>query len=181
MLDLLYLLFHPAEALQRFRHRRGFGIHSPFAYGLIREVIFERAMYYAYEGTKKRDANGRLLFRLANFEQPKVCFLAGEEPSGERECWLRKGCGHSLFVYTPPPEGADLIFAAKGWEQRVDELHEALAPEGLLVVEDIRSSKARRAAWARLKALPKAQVCFEAKAFGLVFYKAGLPRQVYLM
>ena len=181
MLHLLHLLFHPAEALERFRHRRGFGIHSPFAYGLVREVIFERGMYYAYEGTGRSDADGRLLFRLANFQQPAVCFLAGEEPSGAQERWLRKGCGHSIYLYTPPQEGADLIFAAKGWEEHVDELHETLAVEGLLVVDDIRSSKARRAAWTRLRALPKAQVCFDLKAFGLVFFKPGLQRQFYLV
>ena len=33
----------------RVRHRRGYGVHSPYAYNLIKQVFFETETFYAYE------------------------------------------------------------------------------------------------------------------------------------
>ncbi len=73
--------------MKRFRHRRGYGVHSPFAFNLITYVIYCKNAYYAYEELSRireevnsgRDQKGRatgstkryrLLFRLANFAAP---------------------------------------------------------------------------------------------------------------
>jgi len=63
---------------QRLRHGRGFGVHSPFAYRFIREVLRERYAYYSYECIDSfadawpggRDS-ARMLFRVAAFIQPR--------------------------------------------------------------------------------------------------------------
>ena len=39
---------HPVVWLRRFRHRCGYGVHSPFAFQLIRGVVYERGEFYAY-------------------------------------------------------------------------------------------------------------------------------------
>jgi len=58
----------------RFRHKRGFGVHSPFVFDLITNVIKEKAMYYdfvrlesAYKQKSKERKLNRMLFRLANY------------------------------------------------------------------------------------------------------------------
>lgn len=74
--------------LRRWRHRRGYGVHSPFAFQFITGVLYETGEYYAYRdlGSRltpanwygmRRDAESgisekdlRLLFRLANFCNP---------------------------------------------------------------------------------------------------------------
>jgi hypothetical protein len=74
--------------LLRFRHRKGYGVHSPFAFNLITGVFYEKAPYYDYEYLKglvsrasdkspalwKRNLEStriyELLFRLANDARP---------------------------------------------------------------------------------------------------------------
>ena len=49
--------------LKRQRTSRGFGIHSPFAYDFVVNVLRERYMYYAYNLIKENDY--RLIYRIA--------------------------------------------------------------------------------------------------------------------
>jgi hypothetical protein len=62
----------------KLRHRRGYGIHSPFVYRLITHVIEEKRPYYAYQEIrnylsgfpgirKKLSKSNRLSFRLVNY------------------------------------------------------------------------------------------------------------------
>ncbi len=62
----------------RLARRRGFGIHSPFAYEFVRKVIGQHYAYYCYprltELAKKNSVSSRklkLLFRLALFMHPE--------------------------------------------------------------------------------------------------------------
>ncbi|MBM6659237.1 hypothetical protein H6A67_11255 [Bacteroides gallinaceum] len=66
----------------RFRHRCGYGVHSPSDFFLITSVIYEKMPYYAFqllhysrEDEKDqlfhyREKTDRLLFRLVNYLQP---------------------------------------------------------------------------------------------------------------
>ena len=48
-MNLLYYLKRPFIWLSRFRYRCGYGVHSPFAFSLITDVIYEKMPYYAYD------------------------------------------------------------------------------------------------------------------------------------
>ena len=64
------------RGVRRLKHRKGFGVHSPFAFSIITEVIEEKAPYYAYQRMRRTYAEGHktpisykvacLLLRLAN-------------------------------------------------------------------------------------------------------------------
>ena len=83
------LFFNPLLWLRRFRHRRGYGVHSPFAFGFITGVVYERTPYYAYAELValhpwwmrlpgfRPIARCRLLFRLANFAEARTVSLVG--------------------------------------------------------------------------------------------------------
>ena len=50
---ILLTLKRPFIWLYRFRHRCGYGVHSPFAFNLITHVIYESTAYYKYEELAK--------------------------------------------------------------------------------------------------------------------------------
>ncbi len=80
------------------RHRKGFGVHSPFAFSFITKVIDERCGYYSYQDIElirrqlihrgnslaKKDikrSHGELLFRTVNYFKPKKLLQIGS-PAG---------------------------------------------------------------------------------------------------
>lgn len=88
----------------RIRHRRGYGVHSPFAFNLITRVFYERWPYYAYRPLSElrhkihplRELTNpvrvdRLLLRLANYVQPGHILELGTN-SGLSACYLASGC-----------------------------------------------------------------------------------------
>ena len=75
---------NPLVWLARFRHRKGYGVHSPFAFNFITDVIYEKHPYYGYGELDKllplsmrlRQRRGlHLLLRLANHFQPETIVL----------------------------------------------------------------------------------------------------------
>ena len=57
-MNLLYYLKRPFIWLSRFRYRCGYGVHSPFAFSLITDVIYEKMPYYAYDLLKVEQKKG---------------------------------------------------------------------------------------------------------------------------
>ena len=64
---------------RRFRQRRGYGVHSPFAFEWITDVVYlQKAQYYAYAPLAEQHEawqgvlsvkDARLLFRIANHQR----------------------------------------------------------------------------------------------------------------
>lgn len=93
---------------QRLRHSRGFGIHSPFAFRFITEVLHQPNKYYAYDFVPD-DVLGRhdfrLLVRLVVHFRPKViAFGPGVPPRVGR--FLHKVAPQAAFSGSP-----DLLIA----------------------------------------------------------------------
>ncbi len=78
---------------QLLRHRRGFGIHSPFAYRFITEVLNPRRGYVYYSEEKECGRDRRFLARL-------VAFLGGNVSTyyGPRTERLRESAGPSVRI-----------------------------------------------------------------------------------
>lgn len=49
MTSLLRWLLHPADSYKRRRHHLGFGVHSPMAFRLIKDVVRQHERYYLYD------------------------------------------------------------------------------------------------------------------------------------
>ena len=90
-MNLLLCIKRPFIWLSRFRYRCGYGVHSPFAFSLITDVIYEKMPYYAYSSLKKEQKKmirergwtkgsqkvNRFLFRLVNKVQPATIIEVG--------------------------------------------------------------------------------------------------------
>lgn len=63
------------RGVRRLKHRKGFGVHSPFAYSVITEVIEEKAPYYAYQRMRRMYAGGRRTPRQAPMPFKAACLL----------------------------------------------------------------------------------------------------------
>ena len=66
-------------ALPRAVHRRGFGVQSPWAYELIRDVLFEPLHYYAYDEQQLSTPMQRQLFRIKNHFQGQPIVVIDEK------------------------------------------------------------------------------------------------------
>lgn len=59
-------------ALTRYRKSKGFGIHSPFAFNFVLNVLREKAAYYAYADIRERRNRARHTKRLLQMRKPKM-------------------------------------------------------------------------------------------------------------
>ena len=79
---------------RRFRQRRGYGVHSPFAFEWITDVVYnQQAQYYAYAPLSQQHKqwsgvlsikDARLLFRMANHCHAKLILMVGQGLERER-------------------------------------------------------------------------------------------------
>ena len=123
---LTITISRPLVWLWRFRHRRGYGVHSPFAFDFITNVVYEHAPYYKYDELNEQVARQeaalghawshreplrlkQLLFRMVNRAQPARIIHIG--PPSAIGLYLQAGRdGHNGRLplhrrYQPPRSG----------------------------------------------------------------------------
>lgn len=157
--DLLHRLWQTTLpcAFNRWRHRHGFGVQSPWAYSLVSDALFEPLRYYAFDTLGGTRADEQL-FRLAVWlPAGSVLMGAGISASGRRY----------LAAARPTLVVEDYDAA------RIDS-------RTVLVVEDIRAS--RRSLW-RDAVLPRPDrtSAFDLGHRGIAFFSPARQRQVYYL
>ena len=180
-MNLLLCLKRPFIWLSRFRYRCGYGVHSPFAFSLITDVIYEKMPYYAYDSLEKeqkkiveeRGCNkgtqkvNRFLFRLVNKVQPATIVEVGR-PSVT-----------SLYLQSAKPS-AEYLFASDLEEVfRVCVRRTTL--KSVFVVHGICYSKEMRAFWKRLQADERVGITFDLYDIGLLFFDKTKIKQHYIV
>lgn len=186
-----------ASRLTRLRKRKGYGVHSPFAYNFIEDVVYGHGRYYAYRELRelrRRHGGGdfclsakgdRLMFRLANFCRPGRAWLVGQG-SGVTAEYISAGCnGCAVSAYADAgslPRGAcGMVVAARGAD--VAATYEAAASraerDSVLVVSGIHASREARGAWRRICADGRSVVTFDLYELGIVFFDHRLNKQDY--
>lgn len=197
---------HLVVWLCRFRHRRGYGVHSPFAFQFITCVVYERAPYYCYDELLQREKAlapqhdrqwsseslkvKRLLFRLVNYSQPATLIDAGCMAASS--LYLKAG-KHNL-VYWAVPALSDLFLEP---DTPVDflYLHDYRHPEfvdevfrlcvgrtgkrSVFVVEGIGYTSRMRALWKRMQQHERVGITFDLYDLGILFFDRTMNRQSY--
>lgn len=179
----------PLRWLWRFRHRRGYGIHSPFAFNFVTGVVYESGMYYAYPELKAeykrvqprdiRFKDGKLLFRLANFAQPKVIGLVGYDADSWLARCLHAGCSHAQIVGESELSQADFVMLSGAEAARAQDVLDRLPTGGTLVLAHTLGHNSE--VWKRVTAHRRAVITFNLADFGIVMVRPELNKQDYVI
>ena len=191
---------------RRFRHRCGYGVHSPSDFFLITDVIYEGLPYYAYDKLRRvasskslphyREKVNKLLFRLVNHFRPSTLVEVGE------------GNGDS-FRYLCEPRSSMVSVSLRGVEKekmmerlkqdleslgKVDFLHIGPTPYYIevfecvfpylhdgscLVIGDIYASKEREAWWKALTNDERVRISFDLYDIGILLFEKKRFKQNY--
>lgn len=165
---------NPLIWLVRFRHRKGYGVHSPFAFRFITDVIYERHPYYAYKELDKvlpfskrfRHRKGlHLLLRLANHLQPSTITLPKDAWLEKR--YLQSGC-KSARILCGWPEQTSMCLLRKPDDEALQHLGE----HSVLLLDNLH----RHREW--FKSIPSV-VSFDLYDFGIAFFDKQYNKQYY--
>ncbi len=201
-------LARPFIWLCRFRHRRGYGVHSPFAFDLITQVFFQKTPYYRYgelhieEKKMASQRNNhwsyeskkvkRLLFRLVNYAQPATIVDFGTISASS----LYLKSGKIAADYTAASEVSELFLESN---VPVDflYLHDYRHPElvkqvfnvcasrvanrSIFVVEGIHYSKAMKMLWKDMESDERTGISFDLYDLGILFFDKTKIKQAYIV
>lgn len=205
-MNLLLCLKRPFIWLSRFRYRCGYGVHSPFAFSLITDVIYEKMPYYAYHSLKKEQKKmikehgwskgtqkvNRFLFRLVNRVQPSVIievgrpsitslYLQSAKPSAE---YLFASDLSELFLDADVP----IDFLYLNDFRNPDLLNEVFqicarrtSVKSVFAIHGICYSKAMRSLWEELKVDGRVGITFDLYDVGLLFFDKTKIKQDYVV
>lgn len=208
MNPLLLRCVHPFVWLLRFRHRRGYGVHSPFAFDFITDVVYQRLPYYKYReltlleraqapvrgrdwGYESRKVK-RLLFRIVNYCRPQLMVDAGRLSASA--LYLKAACTRA--EYTPAAD-LSVLFLEPGVPVDFLYLHDYRRPEfveevfrlcadrttgqSVFVVEGIGYTRAMRHLWRRMQRDERVGITFDLYDLGILFFDRTKNKQHYVV
>lgn len=193
---------------RRFRHRCGYGVHSPSDFFLITSVVYEDLPYYAYERLKMsssskslphyREKVNKLLFRLVNHFRPASLIEVGEG-NGDSFRYMCEPCASMKSVCLRGMEKEETLHDLEKVLKRlekVDFLHVAFTPyykevfervfpylhdESCVVVGDIHASEERKAWWKELTTDERVRISFDLYDIGLLRFEKERFKQNYIV
>lgn len=204
----IFVLVRPYTWLCRFRHRRGYGVHSPFAFNFITRVVYERTPYYKYaelralEKQMKHTRNAewlyeslrvkRLLFRLVNYSQPATVVDAGRLAASS--LYLKAACEHAdyvgatdlseLFLEAGVPVGFLYLHDYRN-PAFMEDVFRVCAPRtterSLFVIEGIHYTRNMTALWKRMQQDPRVGITFDLYDLGILFFDKSITKQDYIV
>ena len=166
----------PLVWLMRVRNRRGYGIHSPFAFGFVTGVVYEDGAYYGYEVIEgglrwwerwRYRSVLRLLLRLCNFWHGRGMVLVGGDVRMEEVCSRFHVGGESVLLDCGA--GADVVLGA------------ADGGNGVMIVVMGIDGGVGRSLWRELVGRGEVVATFDLYDVGVAFVGVGATRGRYVV
>lgn len=175
------ILTNPFVWLRRFRHRCGYGVHSPFAFQFITGVVYEQGEFYDY-ALLDRELRWwqrfrvrkylHLLFRLANYRSPRVI--------------VAPGAGRLERMYLQA--GAKKAVIKDGFSDGIADLYLLNGPDDLLLrdlnyqcVVVLKGINRYRRWWKTLVADARITVAFDLYDVGIAFCRPEYVPQLHVV
>ncbi len=190
-------------SLSRIRYCRGFGIQSPWAFRLVRDVINERYCYYAYEELRDRHPNLdrerikllKLYFRLSNYSQPKVIVDFGASDNVNKD-YFEAGCHKAKYLSIDEENSREELNDLLSSLESIDIVR--MGPSGnldlffksvtlvphngtLLIIEGISQDHNAKRLWKEILEQPRNVVTFDLYYCGLVFFDEKRYKKNYII
>lgn len=184
---------HIRKIRRRLFCRKGHGVHSPFVFNLITQVIEEKLPFYAFDEIKQTASSdsrfthryGQLLFRLVNHFKPNVVIRVGSP--AVPDLYLQKalsGKGELHLINTPDKatglEKVDLLiadcFIGIPDEEVIDWLVENKA---ILIISNIHKDEKQREVWQYIINSLKTRIRIDTWNVGIAFFEQKLHRKLY--
>lgn len=201
------LLKRPFIWLCRFRHRCGYGVHSPFAFHLITQVIYEKIPYYKYQDLAAEEKKAyekdkcqkyeskktkRLLFRLVNYAQPDTIVDAGSLSTSS--LYLKAAKKEADYISASHLSG---LFSEAGVPVDFLYLHDYRQPgfmeeafhvcaarttgKSVFVVEGIHYTTPMKALWKHMQQDERVGITFDLYDLGILFFDKTKIKQDYII
>lgn len=170
------LLFrNPLIWLLRFRNRCGYGVHSPFAFNFLTDVVYQTEQFYAYQ---QLDLGLRwwqryryreylhLLMRISNYQHPNIIICPQGVSARERQA-LQAGSVGAEITQRYTDEMGVIVYL----QSPDDSLLNHLTRGSVIVVRDIHR---HRRFWSTLITDARITVTFDLYDVGIAFCKPEL-------
>lgn len=193
---------------RRFRHRCGYGVHSPSDFFLITSVIYEQLPYYAYHTLEKKHFSNflphyrkkinRLLFRLVNYLHPQSLIEVGvgngasmsymrAARSAMKSCTIKgKDLDKTLMKLEEDIQslgGIDMLHIGHTpyYREVFEKALLSVSERSCIIVGNIYQSKEKKEWWKQLKEDERVRLTFDLYDIGLVFFDKKRIKQNYIV
>lgn len=191
-----HALIRPLRWFRRFRKRRGYGIHSPFAFHFVTGVIYEKGEFYAYAPLHEkrrqlkiasREKDDRLLFRIANFHQPQTLLAVGKGEAFDMACEYMTTAHQCTIIKshntaTVAATEADLIYLHADLDtMQVEQLLNSAHDRLLVIVKQPHATTHTQQAWHQLCRSQKVRQSYDLHDFGLCIFHERLNKEDFII
>ncbi|MDO5074644.1 MAG: hypothetical protein Q4D66_02005 [Bacteroidales bacterium] len=188
--------------IRRFRHRCGYGIHSPFAFQWVTGVAYCREAYYAYDTLSEQreslvgqlsEKDDQLLFRIANHQGAQRILIVGKDTE-RTMAYLQAARRQAAIVQLPVLDDLseafvhyDMVVVTSPVEAALPSLATFMAQptsptqSGVLVLCGIYLSAESRQIWQQLQMSEATTICFDLYRLGVIYLRPALNKQNYLL
>lgn len=180
-----YLIDRLIVKIKRMPYRKGYGIHSPFAYQFVTKVIYGKLPKEQRKSLSKLPARQRrieaLLLRAATEQQVSRVFIEKEISPAIRQLLNQVKSVQSIEQWQPSIENAIVYSDVKQFlTLHANELTDIYSQTKVFLT-DIRTNFENRLLWDECKRMEAVRVSFDLYDLGILVFDTKLQKQDYLI